>query len=738
MGVLNPVLLWGMLGISVPVIIHLLNRFRHREIEWGAMALLRKALVVRSRQVRIEDLIVLLLRCLAILLIALAMARLTLKASGSRWLRKDPEVAVVIAIDASYSMAHRPLVHSRFGRAADRVRDVLKTIKPGTPVSLVLMGARPRMPIRNEGYEKERFDHVLHSAAPVPERLNLELCLEKIKALVGEIKAPTRECYIVTDAQRSSWEHLSDEAKQHLEDLGRDARLFVLPVPSASAENVAVTQFSLVGRTLRSDTMARYTAEVENFGSAAVAQVNVGLYVDGKAVDRRDIKGLQAGERRPVQLLARFRRPGTAQLFVKISHDALDEDNVRYAVAEIGEGLRVLCVEGGRAIGPSRGRINFVATALLPKQGPESGPKLNVETVADLGDRRKGLSDYEVIVLANVGHVRPTQAAALRAYVERGGGLILFLGSEVKTASFNRDMADEKAPLSPVTLKEDGDNPARSDKGWGLAAPALDHPLARPLLNLQTFLQHCRIQRFFRADPTSDAQVVLTLDDEGTSPFLLEKRLGLGKVLLFTSSADRAWGDFPLAPPYPILLHQAVIYLTRKAHERHYRVGDPLVIPVSAPQPRQEVVFRDPQKQETRIRVGGGNGQRVARYEDADSAGFFEIDEVKEGVTSTRAAAVNVDTNESDVKTVREGDLAKGLEGLPAQLIPAGQDTLSEIQKSRRGHELWRILLLLGLAVLLVEQVLAHHFSKRMAIRDDLVVEGGPEALLAASEPVEE
>ena len=81
MGALNSVGLWtiiGLLGIAVPIIIHLLYRKHRRQTDWAAMELLRKALVTRSGQVKIEDLLILALRCLALALLALALMRITI------------------------------------------------------------------------------------------------------------------------------------------------------------------------------------------------------------------------------------------------------------------------------------------------------------------------------------------------------------------------------------------------------------------------------------------------------------------------------------------------------------------------------------------------------------------------------------------------------------------------------------------------------------------------------------
>jgi len=108
MGFLNPWLLIALAGVAVPIIIHLLNRFRHRQVLWGAMELLRKAIVLRSRQIQLEDLLLLVLRCLAVGLLALAVARPTITSAGANWFGKTADVGLLIAIDGSFSMDHRP------------------------------------------------------------------------------------------------------------------------------------------------------------------------------------------------------------------------------------------------------------------------------------------------------------------------------------------------------------------------------------------------------------------------------------------------------------------------------------------------------------------------------------------------------------------------------------------------------------------------------------------------------
>ena len=64
-------------AVSIPIIIHLLNRKRFRVVTWAAMRFLLAAQRKNSRKMRLEQLILLGVRCLMVLLLVLAMASVT-------------------------------------------------------------------------------------------------------------------------------------------------------------------------------------------------------------------------------------------------------------------------------------------------------------------------------------------------------------------------------------------------------------------------------------------------------------------------------------------------------------------------------------------------------------------------------------------------------------------------------------------------------------------------------------
>ncbi len=78
---LNPLLLAGLAAIAAPIIIHLLMRRKVKRINWAAMRFLEAVVRRNERKLRVEDLLLLILRCLLLILLALALARPAFRAA---------------------------------------------------------------------------------------------------------------------------------------------------------------------------------------------------------------------------------------------------------------------------------------------------------------------------------------------------------------------------------------------------------------------------------------------------------------------------------------------------------------------------------------------------------------------------------------------------------------------------------------------------------------------------------
>src|SRR5439155_21980354 len=134
---LNPFMLLGMTAIGIPILIHLLNRRKFERVAWAAMRFLQISVEQNQRRIRVEDILLLMLRCLLLVLLALALARPVLRSVAADVLGVTKVTAVVV-LDNSYSMSQSDGVESRFESAKTAAVDVIKNLPTGSGVAVVV------------------------------------------------------------------------------------------------------------------------------------------------------------------------------------------------------------------------------------------------------------------------------------------------------------------------------------------------------------------------------------------------------------------------------------------------------------------------------------------------------------------------------------------------------------------------------------------------------------------------
>lgn len=732
-------MLWGplaILGIAVPVIIHLLSRFRPKPMEWAAMELLRRALVVRARRIRLEDILLLVLRAAAMAAVAFALARPSITESTSPWIGNS-KVGVVIAIDGSFSMAHQSgVAKSRFQHATGHAREICATLSAGDPLTLVLMGQRPRVLLRNVGYDEERVDAAFKTLEPLAEPLSVDVCLDEIARLMDDIKAPAKECYLITDAQATTWSNLSDAVGKSVQRLRDSGTVFFVSAGPQNAENVTATRLAMASGVLRKGAIARFTAEVRNFGRIEARNLSVKLLVGDVETDKSLIDTINPGETRTLSFFAPFKQAGTFAVSVVIEgNDPLAIDNRRHLVVAVRDGVKVLCVDGSPSSQRLGGESGILSLALSVEarnaaepasRNSSGGVSVRVIGADDL--RASDLASYDIACLAGVAELSHAQTVGLSEYVRRGGGLVVFLGRKTDRNSMNGMRGSDGTPLLPAELGEvigeqPRDGEAASDlKGWSLSADLPDHPVTEVFSRMpREQWAGIRFWRYVKASPRDDARVLLRLA-QNNDPILIERRIGRGKVYLFTSSANRDWNDMIKHPAYLMMVQQLATDLTRKSYETPVTVGDQVVFEVAADDSSRDLTVRDPRGDDIPLRIVEKAGQKTAILDNADLPGVYTVRAFNGNRTSSAAAgsspeqriAVNVDTRESDVAVLRDAELNAAVGRLHMRLIGEKQGIRAALTESRQGRELWRIILFAALAMLIGEAILARLFTRRV------------------------
>src|SRR5438309_983914 len=142
-----PILQMGIAAASLPIIIHLLNRRKFREVPWAAMRFLLAAIRKNQRRVKIEQWLLLAVRTLLVILVVMAMAKPFLESLGAMQLLPGQRTHRVIVLDGSLSMGYTTAEKSRFEQAKALAAQLVRDTRGGDALSVVLMADPPRVVI---------------------------------------------------------------------------------------------------------------------------------------------------------------------------------------------------------------------------------------------------------------------------------------------------------------------------------------------------------------------------------------------------------------------------------------------------------------------------------------------------------------------------------------------------------------------------------------------------------------
>lgn len=198
MSFLAPLWLALAASVAVPLLIHLLRRRIGAKVEFPAARYLARAEREHSRTLRIRNLLLMLLRVLALLAIAIAAAR-----PVTRWVGAGhAPTAVAIVIDNSLSTSMvvngRPLL-DQFKRMAT---DLLANANASDRVWIVTIDGRVR-----GGTTPELRDE-LSRIEPIAGAGDPAAALSRAASIVRGSGLDARQVALLTDGQRTEWEHL--------------------------------------------------------------------------------------------------------------------------------------------------------------------------------------------------------------------------------------------------------------------------------------------------------------------------------------------------------------------------------------------------------------------------------------------------------------------------------------------------------------------------------------------------
>src|SRR5262245_20078908 len=476
MSFLNPIMLAGLAAVSVPIIIHLLNRRKFHKVVWAAMRFLQNAVEQNQRRMRVEDMILLALRCLLLALLALALARPAILSNATDVFGQS-KVTGVIILDNSQSMGMSDGTSTRFEKAKQAAEVALDSMPAGSATAVLFASDVAQGVIPEPTFDLNLARKALREA-PLTDRASYVFpSLQKDIDTPKDRLAIRREIYLVTDGQAAGWRQLT-EIQRALERSKSEIKAHILLVNEHEERNLGVTELRLASGLSPVNQPLRFEAKVTNFGKEETRNARVSLSVDGEQpTDEFTIDTLPAGATKSVTMFTKLRAEGFHSVTARIAEDRLSADDQRTVAVRAIKEVKVLLVDGDPGNEPRDSEVFFLKNALvpvLPDAAAEYFIKLSTVTGPELSQAR--LDDFDCVVLANVPDFSDATLKAVESYLRRGGGLMIFPGAKVN-ANFYNEQLFKRAKLLPAELGAARGQADQDEQFFTLQEKNYEHPI---------------------------------------------------------------------------------------------------------------------------------------------------------------------------------------------------------------------------------------------------------------------
>jgi hypothetical protein len=242
---------------------------------------------------------------------------------------------------------------------------------------------------------------------------------------------------------------------------------------------------------------------------------------------------------------------------VEISEDALNADNKRFFSFQPDQKIKALVVDGDPKTIAHQRESFYLENALNPFTVALSNIEPTVSTVEQLQVR--DLFDFSAVLLCNVRDLPFDYERQLEKYVQQGGALFIALGNEIDPKYYNEKLGN-LLPVSITALHQVGpkDEPFRLDIKKS-AHPVLKVFKGKALEEMKSI----RFNSLYSVEPRENRKHTVPLRFTNQYPAVVESDFGKGKVVLYVSSVDRDWNNFPIQPTFLPWIQRWVKYSAR-------------------------------------------------------------------------------------------------------------------------------------------------------------------------------
>lgn len=688
---LNPIVLFGLIAASIPVILHLLNLRKLKIIEFSSLRFLKELQKTKIRKLKLKQIILLILRTLAIIFLVLAFSRPTIK-SNLPLIGTYAKTTSIIIIDNSFSLDVSDEFGNRYNQVKNLAYSIIKSLKEGDEAAVVFSSesnSEQNVTLtRNKSFLTEQIAKSKISYVP----MDLVSNLRYVQSLMSEHNNINKEVFIISDFQSNIFRNTY---KDSLKLFDNNTIVYCLPVGSksnSSIQNLSVDSVGFISRIFQKGKLAEFEVQIRNNSNKEVKGVLVSMFYENERVAQKTID-IPANQTKSVNLAAEPQKTGIIKGMIEIDNDALETDNKRYFSFIIPDKPKVLLTG-------SESKTKFIDLALNLKSNGESS--IETKSIKSSEIQSTDLKSYDLVIAAG-GPFTNNDFSRFSQYINDGGSILLFADDQTESNTFISGA--EALGLGKLQFREYSQNQPISFSSNDKLHPLLTG-VFKGTTESKSIVESPKINKILS---TGSGQIIIQTPAGG---FLSEVRKNDGRLLYIGVTPDMSWSSFPLTGLFPALLNRSVYYLSLKENTgisanlgANVRINLPKKFAWNS-----NVKMIDPTgNHSTRKTVQLATGT-LLELDNLSNPGVFSF--LTESGKEITSLSMNIDPTESNLNLTKEANLKSNLKSnlnnnVALEIIDYTKNLSSSLERARTGSELWQLFVLLALALLVTEMIIS-------------------------------
>jgi hypothetical protein len=556
---LSPLFLLGLATTIIPLIAHLISKRRHANIKkrFSAVSFILASQAEGTKRSHITDLLLLLIRVFILVSIVIVFSKPAffsfLKDVGS-----NETKSVAIVIDNSLSMSYG----NNLELAKKKAKDIIYALNRSSLAAVIpLVSTNNALPAITS--DKKKLLKAVDNIKPSYSFTDNQTRIEEVFNLLQRTHHKTKEVIMITDLQRNGWK--DEEFK----------REWFIPIDISEKNKLENHAVSNIEFEYREDSI-KIAVEVSNFSKAPVKNLLTKVILNGKEANRVVDIAPRAREKKDFLFIGLQDTSSLPEITGKVQtlNDNLEIDDTRYfVIPKVGK-PNILIVNGDPSEDPRLSETFYIVRA-LETLSEVTEFRLHIKSNDDFLSEE--LDKYKLIILANTGYLSPQKAHEIERFLNEGGSVIVFLGSQIRANVYNMLLGN--------TLPAKIEDTVEGDFFLRAKAPLTFLP------DTEKRLKQVKVNKLFNTLPNKDSGIIFYTSND--MPFLLKKNIKNGIVYMFTSTADTAWTNLPITPVFvPVIKYILDSSLTRVSEKRNFLVGE--TVDINLKDDIEEVTVKTP------------------------------------------------------------------------------------------------------------------------------------------------